>query len=114
MGDLLLAAMGRRIHETIRRSDTVSRIAGDEFGVIAENIHDQDTLRQLGEKLLDVLNLPFSLGDNNDLEPTVVQIAAYVGIAMFPNHKSQADLMKAADQAMLDSKRNDSESPTLR
>lgn len=113
VGDRLLCAMARRISETIRRSDTVSRIAGDEFGVIAELVQDADAARQLAVKLIDVLSLPYTLDDDGGADPTVLEVGVRVGIATFPQRGSAAELLKAADRAVMRAREKDAREPVL-
>lgn len=111
VGDRLLCAMARRIRETIRRSDTVSRIAGDEFGVILEEVQDAESANQLGHKLIDVLSLPFTLEIDGEPDPTVLEVGVRVGVAMFPDCPSRAALLQAADQSVMAARERDAREP---
>ena len=98
--DRLLVAVGQRIQDTVRRSDTVARLSGDGFGVIAEQLPDLAAVRALAEKLADVLTLPFLLPAEDGAEPNRVEIQTRVGIALYPDFDTAAALMQAADAAI--------------
>jgi len=98
-GDDLLKEISRRLLTVVRQSDTVARLAGDEFTVIAENINDLVEVRSIAEKILSCFEKPFEF-DQQELEAT-----ASVGVAIYPNDGGDRDsLMKQADEAMYKAK----------
>ena len=98
-GDLVLKEVARRLHESVRTTDTVARIGGDEFVVLAERI-TVPLAMTIGERIVFQACQPFSLPSGS------ASIGASVGIALHPNHGSDLDsLMKAADDAMYTVKR---------
>ncbi|MBL4782636.1 MAG: EAL domain-containing protein [Porticoccaceae bacterium] len=98
-GDDLLKEIARRLLTVVRQSDTVARLAGDEFTVIAENIHDLGEVRAIAEKILTCFEKIFAFNDQQ-LEAT-----ASVGIAVYPDDGADLDsLMKQADGAMYKAK----------
>ena len=98
-GDELLQEIARRLLRAVRQSDTVARLAGDEFTVIAENINDLAEVRSIAEKTLSCFEKPFEF-HGQQLEAT-----ASVGVAVYPNDGSDlATLMKQADAAMYKAK----------
>lgn len=98
-GDLLLAQVAARIGGQIRESDTLARLGGDEFLLLQENLeHGEDALRT-GEKIREVMNLPF------ELEGETVYASASVGISLYPENGSNLEeLMREADIAMYKAK----------
>ncbi|GAB55462.1 cyclic di-GMP phosphodiesterase Gmr [Glaciecola punicea ACAM 611] len=95
MGDSLLIEAAKRLQACICRSDTVSRLGGDEFTVIIGEIVNIDSTKILAQRILDSLSAPFNLGDN------VGHISASIGIVIYPKDGTDTEsLIKNADQAM--------------
>lgn len=101
-GDTLLREVAQRLQASVRQTDTVARIAGDEFIVLLENLsHNGQDSQHTAEKILKQLSIPFKL------EGEQVTIGTSIGIACYiPDSGHSPDtLVKAADQAMYESKR---------
>lgn len=100
IGDKLLQSVAQRLQACIREGDTVSRIGGDEFIVLLREVNE-DEVTTVADKLLSTLATPFNLGGQE------VSTYASVGIAMYPVHATDIDvLMKNADAAMYNAKEN--------
>ena len=98
-GDRLLVALARDLPRLMRRGDTVARLGGDEFGILALEISDPTAVLALAERLRDILAEPREI-DGIDLD-----IAASIGIALYPDHGADAEiLLQRADVAMYRSK----------
>jgi diguanylate cyclase (GGDEF)-like protein/PAS domain S-box-containing protein len=98
-GDELLQEIARRLLRVVRQSDTVARLAGDEFTVVAENINDLAEVRSIAEKILSCFEKVFEFQDQQ-LEAT-----ASVGVAVYPDDGTDLEtLMKQADAAMYKAK----------
>ncbi|TRW90686.1 EAL domain-containing protein [Candidatus Methylobacter oryzae] len=99
-GDDLLQQVAARISSRLRDVDMVARLGGDEFIVLMENIaHPEDPAR-LAEEIISILNKPFQLNQNND-----VQIGVSIGISLHPEHGSDYDeLLSCADAALYQAK----------
>jgi diguanylate cyclase (GGDEF)-like protein len=95
-GDAALVEVARRLKPLLRDSDTVARLAGDEFVVLVEALDELDVADVIAAKIEKAFDSPFSLGNGR-----TVQVGASVGSAVFPDeaHDAQA-LMQRADQAM--------------
>jgi len=94
-GDALLRACAERLSSTIRSSDTVARIGGDEFVIISNLLTNSEAAAGLAKKILDVLQRPFQLLGNR------CEIGASIGISIYPDHGLDSDtLIHKADQAM--------------
>ena len=94
-GDELLKQVGERLRACVRASDTVARLAGDEFMVLMEGIADPAPLARLAEKVLEQLAQPFQL------DGRLESISASIGVACYPDDGQDArQLSAAADQAM--------------
>lgn len=101
IGDLILIEAARRIQASIRESDTVSRIGGDEFIVLLPIVESQQHACIVADKIRQSLNGPFVLAANR------LHISCSIGIALYPEHGSDENtLLKHADLAMYDAKRS--------
>ena len=100
VGDELLKGLATRLAATVRGTDTVARIGGDEFVVLLEESGDDARALHVGEKIVAVLGLPLEIG------PHVVTVGASVGIACWPGDGEEPQaLLRAADRAMYAAKR---------
>lgn len=95
MGDLLLTAVSTRLAGCFRKSDTIARFGGDEFGILLENVTSSEQAARLAQKLHATLAPPLTLGSHE------VVATASVGIALYPTDSTDVDsLIKNADIAM--------------
>ena len=98
-GDILLVEAARRITSSVRESDTVSRLGGDEFTVILSNLDETSCVERIAQDIIRNLAEPFTLGSDEAF------ISASVGITLYPNDTTALDvLFKNADQAMYSAK----------
>ena len=110
-GDLLLREVGLRLSECMRESDVlahyvdseshidVSRLGGDEFTVILNQIQSTASAGDVAQRLLEALSVPLLI-DGNELV-----ISPSIGIALYPQDADNLeDLLKAADSAMYHAK----------
>jgi len=94
-GDLLLKGVSQRIKETLRESDTVARMGGDEFILVLDNIESVENSLSTANKILGALSEPFDLMGHAGL------VGGSIGIAIFPDDSEEPDqLVKQADEAM--------------
>lgn len=94
-GDQLLIATAQRISGCVRESDTVARLAGDEFVVILPRICENEPLERIAQNISAVMAESFQIGERNAC------ISASIGIAVFPRDADYADaLIGCADQSM--------------
>ena len=99
-GDKVLVTVAKRLLETVRASDTVARVGGDEFVLLVESFKNPDELVHLGRKLVASISKPIAL-DNG----VAVGVGASVGFALWPkNGANLDDLLNVADQGMYDCK----------
>jgi len=95
VGDRLLRAVGARLVETVRASDTVSRQGGDEFVILINDMETPDAAGAVARKVLRAMGDPFQV-DGHEL-----QISPSIGIAVYPDDGQTIDaLLKSADMAM--------------
>jgi len=99
VGDKILNAVTLRLKDTIRSSDTLSRLGGDEFTVILEDFDYIQGTSRLAQKILKMLSEPFLI-DNHTL-----YISSSIGISLYPKDAPDAySLIKYADSAMYKAK----------
>lgn len=99
VGDLLLKEAAQRISQSVRVSDTVGRIGGDEFLVLLHSIKAPESAAVVAEKIRSALARPFTI-----LEHTV-HISSSIGVAIYPeNGCDQKTLATSADAAMYQAK----------
>ena len=95
VGDELLIEAGRRIVGTVRGSDVVSRLGGDEYAILAEGLDGPAMAEELGLRVLAALGAPIWIA-GRELFPT-----ASIGIAMWhPRYESGEEMLRDADAAM--------------
>jgi diguanylate cyclase (GGDEF)-like protein/PAS domain S-box-containing protein len=94
-GDALLQETAVRLQSVMRDCDTVARIGGDEFAVIATAPFTLERARRLAQELVERLGKPFVYDDCS------LSSRASIGVASYPDHHQEPrDLMKAADIAL--------------
>jgi len=94
-GDTLLQELAGRLQSTLRESDTIARLSGDEFGVLLPRVAGVPAVVDVAERIRDLLKEAFVLHDL----PLVVE--ASVGAAIYPADAEDVDtLIQRADVAM--------------
>jgi diguanylate cyclase (GGDEF)-like protein/PAS domain S-box-containing protein len=102
-GDFVLKTAATRLKDSVRLSDTVGRMGGDEFTVALGTIHHHDDAGQVAEKILESLQRPIRLPNG-----AICQIDASIGISVYPDDADDAhQLLAAADNAMYEVKHGD-------
>ena len=96
VGDLVLLEVTARFKQVVREADTLSRLGGDEFFVLAKNI-PQDAALGLAKKLLKQFDAPIVLANVAPIK----HLSASIGVCMFPYPGATAiDVVRRADHAM--------------
>lgn len=99
VGDKLLQIVARRIKSTLRQSDMLARMGGDEFVVVLETARNKNSAAFVCKKILEVLKETIQIG-TYELNTT-----ASIGVAMYPDDGDNiSKLIKHADAAMYHAK----------
>ena len=99
MGDKLLQSVAKRLSDSVRSSDTVSRIGGDEFLILVSEAHSAVDASLAAEKIITALASPHTIGDHE------LHITTSIGISIFPGDGDNPEtLMQNADTAMYQAK----------
>jgi len=100
-GDLMLIEVGNRINSCMRESDSVSRLSGDEFAAVINDIHDIGSVITVVQKIIDAIRLGFKIHEYE------LHVTISIGISVYPNDGDHYELLlKNADTAMYCSKHN--------
>jgi diguanylate cyclase (GGDEF)-like protein/PAS domain S-box-containing protein len=104
-GDLMLRQVAQRLESSVRESDTIARIGGDEFVVMLENLSKTPLeaaaqTEGVGEKIRETLSRPYQLDSYEYLG------SASIGATLFNNDSQTVDeLLKQSDIAMYQAKK---------
>ncbi|HEY6898591.1 MAG TPA: EAL domain-containing protein [Rhodocyclaceae bacterium] len=99
VGDELLVAVTQRLRGCLRESDTISRLGGDEFIILAEGGDTPRHFGNLASKILQALDDPFDIGGH------LLTATSSIGVAIAPGDGQDFDtLMKKADIALYHAK----------
>ncbi len=101
VGDLLLIQMAERLRGVLRPNDAVarlgtpSRIGGDEFLVLLEDLREEQDAARVAERVLEELARPFPVGEHQ------LQLTCSIGVATSRQcYDSSAAVIRDADTAM--------------
>ncbi|MBP9219324.1 MAG: EAL domain-containing protein [Sterolibacterium sp.] len=98
-GDSLLREIGQRIKNSLRGSDTIARIGGDEFILLLGEIASTREFEQTLERILDVIATPFTVAGQR------IVLSASIGVTLAPDDGCDPDpLLRHAGQAMFTAK----------
>jgi diguanylate cyclase (GGDEF)-like protein/PAS domain S-box-containing protein len=94
-GDLLLQAIAAQLTQCLRPSDTLSRLGGDEFTVILEDIGSLQDVARVAQRMTDAFSVPFQVAGHQ------IFTSVSIGIALYPaDAPDQETLLKHADTAL--------------
>ncbi len=98
-GDELLVEVSGRLGKLVRKTDTVSRLGGDEFTLLITDFQQSELIGSLAEQVLNEIQKPVNIQGSH------IRISASVGIALYPEDGQSLDeLTKHADVAMYQAK----------
>jgi diguanylate cyclase (GGDEF)-like protein/PAS domain S-box-containing protein len=109
VGDTLLSEVAARLIETTsflssdedgeRSTETVVRTAGDRFGLILDDIADEEEAARVAQLILARIGEPYTIGEEE------ISLTARIGIALWPDDAEDADtLLRNCDTALHRSK----------
>ena len=99
VGDSLLKLIAKRFQKTLRDSDLLGRVGGDEFVVSIILDSKGETASHIASRLMESLKEPFIIDDRT------LSVGASIGISLYPNDGLTADeVMNEADIAMYQAK----------
>jgi diguanylate cyclase (GGDEF)-like protein len=95
IGDQLLAKIAQRFQQSLRSTDTLARVGGDEFNMLIENISTRHELAQIVDHYLTLFQTPFECGEHQ------ISITTSIGVARYPQDGADSvTLLKNADLAV--------------
>jgi diguanylate cyclase (GGDEF)-like protein len=94
-GDRVLQEIACRLRSSIHKGNTISRLGGDEFGVIIEDMRDEEDALNAAEKIRFDIRQAFNIDDQT------IYLTCCVGFAVYPFDGTNADLLyKNASMAL--------------
>ncbi len=94
-GDTLLRAAADRLKSTLRESDLLFRMGGDEFTVLLENVRGPEEAAAVAARMIETIGAPVTLADHE------LHVSASIGISLYPKDDEVGErLVKSADAAM--------------
>ena len=99
VGDMVLKAVATRLRFTLRPTDVIARIGGDEFAILLSDLVAPGHAGIVAEKISHSLTDAFQIGEHE------LYVHASIGIAIFPQDATNPmDLLRLADTAMYHAK----------
>jgi len=101
VGDIALREISRRLVAATRETDTISRLGGDEFFLLVQDIGSCDAAAHLAEKLIRIIEQPIAG------LPNAPVLSASIGICLFPRaglDSTPEAIIRCADLAMYQAK----------
>lgn len=98
-GDAVLREVSRGIPQCLRKNDTLSRIGGDEFVIVLQDIENSREAAAIAARIIEMQAFPMTI-QGQDLI-----ISSSIGIAIYPDDGEDCDtLLRNADSAMYKAK----------
>ena len=95
VGDRVLKVITKILRSSIRKEDTLARLAGDEFTIIMEDVVYLEDASKLGHAILNMFTDPIFIDEH------VLYMTSSIGISLYPQDAdNEKDLLKYADTAM--------------
>ncbi len=94
-GDVLLATVGQRLLSSVRESDTVARMGGDEFVIVMPEFRTFEDVERCGQQIIRNASQPIAIGGCE------ISLTLSVGVSIFPEGgRTVGELLRNADTAM--------------
>ncbi|MCW8838411.1 MAG: EAL domain-containing protein [Thiovulaceae bacterium] len=101
LGDKVLVEFSKRIKLKVKKIDTLSRLGGDEFCIILNDIKDIIDISDFILNCVEKIKAPFKIDEHT------LYVNMSIGISVYPNDGTDANvLLKNADAAMYRAKEN--------
>jgi diguanylate cyclase (GGDEF)-like protein/PAS domain S-box-containing protein len=98
-GDELLREVGSRLKHSIRESDTIARIGGDEFNILLNDLARNEDVVTISKKILESFEPPVTISGR------YLQVTTSIGISIYPDDARNTEaLFRNADVAMYHAK----------
>ena len=98
-GDQLLCDVAERLRQSVRDTDLVARLSGDEFVAVLTDIHTPDDAAMVADKLIETMRSAFTVGQ------LPLTMSPSIGISLFPGDDTTVQgLLRCADTAMYHAK----------
>lgn len=95
VGDAVLRLAAARLRKTLRDSDTLARVGGDEFVAVLPGSATDAQIKLVTGRLLATLQAPF------EVDGHTIYVGASVGVSIYPLHaEDEVRLVALADAAM--------------
>jgi diguanylate cyclase (GGDEF)-like protein len=99
VGDQVLIKIGTRLQESLRSSDTIARMGGDEFTVLLIGLNGQEEAQRLASHVVSKISEPMVL------QGIRVEVSVSVGVATCPESGSDVKtLLRNSDAALYQAK----------
>lgn len=99
VGDKVLKIVAKRLQSIIREEDTLTRLSGDEFTLIMEDLTHPEDASLLAKKILTILETAIVIDEH------IIYLTGSVGISLYPQDATDEEaLLKYADTAMYKAK----------
>ncbi|MFA9558213.1 diguanylate cyclase domain-containing protein [Evansella sp. AB-rgal1] len=96
-GDKLLIEVSSRLKQSVRSDEMIARVGGDEFIIVLTFCNDA---KIVGERIISMINKPISI------DGEIVSVGCSIGRAIWTQDRNIEDVIKRADQALYNAKRN--------
>ncbi len=93
VGDKLLIQVGNRLLGGLSPGDSVARMSGDEFIVLVEDVSEMETVTDVAERLLRILQEPF------EVDGHYIFMSASIGVGLTQFDQARDDVLAAIDAA---------------
>lgn len=91
-GDRLLRAVTRRLVSTLRETDTVARIGGDEFLAVLPSVREPERVHERAQMILEAMA--------GSIEPDVPDVSVSIGVVVDDGRSSPEEMIARADAAL--------------
>ncbi len=87
--------MSKRLRNSLRSTETVTRLSGDEFVLFMEGLLDKNDIEKVAIHIMKHFELPF------EIESLSLAVSCSIDISLYPKDSSDADeLLDMADQTL--------------